>query len=176
LGEEWELKLSGFNEEFKKLIDAGVIDSNSKALCLGARTGQEVVSLKGFGIDAIGIDLVECLPHVIEGDIHDLKFNDESFDFIFSNIIDHTIKPEKMVSEAERVLNPGGFIFLQVQVGINQDEFTEYFPESTEDIIGLFKNSECLIANWIYGDKGINSHGMNFEFLFKKPNLNNGLQ
>ena len=65
-------------------------------LCLGARTGQEVVALKELGVEnSIGIDIVPHEPNVIKGDIHDLDFKDETFDFVYTNIIDHSINPKK---------------------------------------------------------------------------------
>ena len=168
LTDEWALKLDGFEKEFRHLMPSGLLKEDYKALCLGARTGQEVQALVNIGIDAVGIDIVPCEPLVQEGDIHNLKFEDSSFDFVFTNIIDHTIQPQKMISEVERVLRGNGVFFLQMQAGINQDEFTEYVPESPTEIIELFKISECIYADYIYQDRSINAHGMNFEMVFRK--------
>ena len=172
LNDEWNSKLEGFMLEFQKLMRSTpqVLYTGQNALCLGARTGQEVKALQNLQVNAIGIDLVACEPLVIEGDIHDLNFPDSSFDFIFTNIIDHTIYPEKMVSEIERVLKPGGHFFLQLQAGIQQDEYTEYEPSSPNEIVMLFNNSECIHADFLNPDdtSTINVHGMNFEMIFKK--------
>ena len=54
LNEEWQLKIDGFIQAFnphKKYI------AKSKSLCIGARTGQEVVALNQMGADAVGIDI-----------------------------------------------------------------------------------------------------------------------
>ena len=62
LGEEWDLKLNGFKQEFSKFGNA--LRPEMKALCIGARTGQEVVALKEMGIEnTIGIDIVPHPPH-----------------------------------------------------------------------------------------------------------------
>lgn len=171
LNEEWDLKLNGFKTEFTKLMhpEHGILKKNHLALCLGARTGQEVQAMLDLEINAVGIDLVPCEPLVLEGDIHNLDFDDNSFDFIFTNIIDHTIKPQKMIAEIERVLKPGGHFFLQLQAGINQDEFTEYQPEDASEIVSMFNKSQCIHADWL-GEKRemINVHGMNFEMVFQK--------
>src|SRR3546814_10121718 len=74
LGEEWRSKIDGFKSIFRR--NDAVIQGCQKALCLGARTGQEVVALEELGLDAIGIDLVPCPPHVEAGDIHNLRFED----------------------------------------------------------------------------------------------------
>ena len=114
LGEEWQLKIDGFKNEFSKFKD--YLTSEKTCLCLGARTGQEVVALKELGVEnSIGIDIVPHDPHVIKGDIHNLDFEDETFDFIYTNIIDHSINPKKMISEVERVLKTDGIFLLQIQ-------------------------------------------------------------
>ena len=173
LNEEWEIKLVGFEEEFNKIINIqpSILSKGDDCLCLGARTGQEVQALKNLGMKATGIDLVPCEPLVTAGDIHDLKYENNTFDFVFTNIIDHTIYPQKMISEVERVLKPGGHFFLQMQVNIKQDEYTEYVPNSAEEIINFFSASECMHSNYIFEDiTTMNAHGMNFEMIFRKNN------
>src|SRR3546814_8609270 len=44
LGEEWRSKIDGFKSIFRR--NGAVIQGCQKALCLGARTGQEVVALE----------------------------------------------------------------------------------------------------------------------------------
>ena len=83
-----------------------ILSSCKNALCLGARTGQEVVALQERGIDAIGIDLVPCKPYVIVGDIHDLKYEDASYDFMYTNIFDHCFYPEKFCQEITLQMTP----------------------------------------------------------------------
>ena len=168
LNQEWDLKLNGFLDEFRKLIDIDVLEPRHQALCLGARTGQEVEALRQLGVEAVGIDLVPCKPLVVEGDIHNLEFEDMSFDFVFSNILDHSIDPMKMASEAERVTKPSGHIFLQTQIHLHQDEFTEFVISKTRQVIELFEGSECIMAKMINKDSSPNTHGMNYEFLFRK--------
>ena len=168
LGEEWEIKLIGFMKEFNKLINANLIKEGQKALCLGARTGQEVFALNKLGLEAIGIDLVPCEPLVVEGDIHNLAYENKSFDFVFTNVLDHSLQPDKMMSEVERVLKSNGIFLLQMQVNYPQDEFTEFVPESIQQIIDFFKKSKMIHSNWIFEDKSINAHGMNFEMIFRK--------
>lgn len=168
LGEEWQLKIDGFKKEFSKLSD--FLTPEKKCLCLGARTGQEIVALKEMGIDdVIGIDIVPHEPLVVEGDIHDLQYEDCSFDFVYTNIIDHSIKPEKMISEIERVLKNDGIFYLQIQVGLNQDEYTVFeVNDPIYDIIPLFNQSFCLTVRPVNQDGTPNFAGMNLELLFRK--------
>jgi ubiquinone/menaquinone biosynthesis C-methylase UbiE len=168
LGEEWQLKINGFKKEFGKFKE--FLKEDKKCLCLGARTGQEVVALKQLGIkDVIGIDIVPCKPHVIEGDIHNLDFDDNTFDFVYTNIIDHSINPKKMISEVERVLKTNGIFFLQIQLGLNQDEYTVFeINNPIYDIVTLFNKSFCLGIRPVNLDKTPNFAGMNVELIFRK--------
>ena len=68
LHDEWEVKLSGFREVFAR--NAEFVAGKRRALCLGARTGQEVAALRELGIDAVGIELVPFPPYTVEGDVH----------------------------------------------------------------------------------------------------------
>ena len=168
LNEEWRLKIDGFKNEFNKL--SNYLKPESRCLCLGARTGQEVVALNELGVkNVIGIDIVPNEPYVVEGDIHNLKYEDESFDFVYTNIIDHSINPKKMVEEIERVLKVGGIFYLQIQLGINQDKYTEFeIKNPVHDVVSLFDQSYCTHVKTINSDGQINFAGMNVELVFVK--------
>jgi len=171
LGQEWGLKINGFKQEFNKL--SSFLTFDKKCLCLGARTGQEVVALKEMGInEVIGIDIVPHEPYVIKGDIHNLEFEDETFDFVYTNIIDHSIDPKKMVSEIERVLKNDGIFFLQIQLGLNQDEYTVFeIQNPVYDIATLFNKSYCLTIKHVNNDGSSNFAGMNVELFFRKDEI-----
>jgi len=168
LGEEWQLKIDGFKSEFNKL--KGFLTPEKRCLCLGARTGQEVVALQEMGLkNVVGIDIVPHDPYVIKGDIHNLEFKDNSFDFVYTNIIDHSINPSKMISEIERVLKIDGIFFLQIQLGLNQDEYTVFeIDNPIYDIVTLFNKSFCLGIQRINSDGSPNFAGMNIELIFRK--------
>lgn len=171
LGSEWRLKIDGFKQEFSKL--SNLLKKDFKCLCIGARTGQEVVALKELGIEnVIGIDIVEHLPNVIKGDMHNLAFDANEFDFIYTNILDHSIYPEKLFSEIERVLKVQGLFYLQIQFGLDQDEYTEYVVKNPyHDVITLAKKSYCIGINQFER----NFAGMNLEYLFQKDEKLNTL-
>lgn len=51
----------------------------------------------------------------VVGDGHDLPFGAEAFDAVISQaVLEHVKKPEKMIREMERVLRPGGYIYVEV--------------------------------------------------------------
>jgi len=164
LNEEWDTKISAFKKEFSKL--GGFLTEDKKCLCLGARTGQEVVALKEMGVsEVVGIDIVPNEPYVIEGDVHNLDFEDNSFDFVYTNILNHSFDPKKMIAEAERVLKPDGLFLIQTKAGENQDEYSVFeISHPVYDVVTLFDQSYCLTIQKM--DQEV--FYMNLELLFTK--------
>ncbi len=162
LGEEWETKVEGFKQIF--LRNWEYVGDKENALCLGSRTGQEVAALISLGVAAIGVDLVPFEPYTVEGDIHNLAFDDGKFDLVFSNIFDHALYPDKFCAEIERVLRPDGVAILHLQVGIALDEYAETFVYKPDAVIKLFKNVAVLENRAIQN----NFDSMNWELVLKK--------
>jgi len=162
LNEEWQIKYEGFKDIFERNIL--YIKDKENALCLGSRTGQEVKALQDLGLNAIGIDLVAFSPYTEVGDIHNLKFNDGGFDFIFTNIMDHSLYPEKFIFEMERVCKTNGVIIIHLQLGKNHDKYTETILRGPGPILSLFNSSKLLVSKPIS-----NLHDqMHWEIILKK--------
>ncbi len=162
--EEWEIKLNGFEKMFNRLIK--LIETKKNAICLGARTGQEVKALNNIGINAIGVDLVAFPPFTIVGDVHNLPFENDIFDLAFTNIYDHVLYPEKMLEEVYRILAPGGIFILQIQLGFDPDKFSVnyvYNLDQLKELVAL-KNFEILKNNYIVNDHDL----MNYEIILSK--------
>jgi len=135
LNEEWDLKLNGF----KKIFNNNTDFIGEKCLCIGARTGQEVQALIDIGKNAVGIDLVPHEPLVEEGDFHDLAYQDETFDFIFTNVFDHALYPDKFCAEAFRVLKKGGHGLFHLQVDVPNDEYGVHdVDDLNKDFLNFF--------------------------------------
>lgn len=163
LGEEWQMKIDIFKNVFNQYKSMNILKDNMKCLCFGARTGQEVVALNEIGMEALGIDIVPQEPYVIEGDIHNAPFDDKSFDFVFTNIVDHSIDPQKFISEMERVVKSNGHILVQLQLNCESDEYAENDVYNSKSIIQLFKESNVVIDRKIPF-----TLSMNWELLMKK--------
>ena len=161
-GQEWNTKLEGFRVLFER--NSEIIKEAKKCICLGARTGQEVAALHELGKDAIGIDLVEFPPLTIEGDIHKLSYKDSSFDFVFTNIFDHSLYPDKFVIEMERVCKSGGFILINIQLFNSGDDYSENIINDAKELINLFESSKLVYS------RSINNtfDGMNWEVAMSK--------
>ena len=166
LNEEWRQKIEGFKTQVFSILGDEYFKEDKKILCIGARTGQEVVALNELGAkNVIGIDIVEHAPYVIKGDMHNLEFDDKSFDLVFTNVIDHSLMPQKMISEVERVLKIDGNFLLQCQIGIDQDIYTEF--EIKHPIYDVLPMTNTLMCNNL-GFHQRNFAGMNFTYVFTK--------
>lgn len=89
----------------------------NKVLCLGARTGAEVVAFRKLNFkDTIGIDINpgKNNKYVIKGDFHKMDFEDNNFDIIYSNCIDHAWDLRKLSKEISRVLKKDGYLVLEI--------------------------------------------------------------
>ena len=168
LNEEWDLKLQGFARVFSSPYLRKLQGLGQRALCIGARTGQEVLALRNLGLDAIGIDIVPHGDLVIKGDMHELDFEDNYFDFVFSNVFDHSLYPNKKILEIERVLKVGGLAMLQFQLQVNPDEYSENEIENVDhDVLALFEQSKIIHSHSI----SKNFAGMNWEILMSKEDI-----
>jgi hypothetical protein len=165
LGIEWEEKLRVFTSYFRQMpeVKTALIDDTSCALCIGARTGQEVQALKDLGYNAIGLDLVPHPPLVVEGDMHNMPFPNGKFNMIFSNCFDHSLLPEVFIAEIERVASEKCLIILLVQLNKIDDAFgvTDLFDYKA--LLSMFKQSTLLRAQEIE-----DMLGMNFEIILTR--------
>jgi SAM-dependent methyltransferase len=144
-GEEWNSKFSKFKERFLLYKERKYFDNNSKVLLVGARTGQEVAAMRDIGVSsAMGMDIVEDLPYVIASDMHDMSFaENKSYDFIFSNIYDHALHPDKFASELHRVLKPGraGRVCLHCMLNDEGDSYTATRVKTSADMIAVIEHA-----------------------------------
>tara|TARA_Y100001978_G_C23580821_1_gene378877 strand:+ start:51 stop:743 length:693 start_codon:yes stop_codon:yes gene_type:complete len=162
LGKEWDIKYYGFLEIFKR--NKQYLKNKKKALCLGSRTGQEVKALYDLGIDALGIDLVPFPPYTIEGDIHNINIAKNSIDLIFTNIVDHSLYPERFCSEMARVCKKNGHIIIHLQKGIDGDNYSENMIQNPDIIIRFFDDFELCENRKIKNSFDL----MNWEIILKK--------
>ncbi|KAL8482144.1 hypothetical protein ACS0TY_028342 [Phlomoides rotata] len=163
---DWDRKICVFATFFRDLKSKNLLSDSSKALSIGARMGQEVEALKRVGVpDSIGMDLVPSPPLVVAGDFHHQPFDDETFDFEFSNVFDHALYPEKFVGEIERTLKPGGVCVLHVAISRRSDKYSANDLFSVDPLKKLFRRSELVHVRTVDG------FGLDTEVVFRKKNV-----
>lgn len=85
-------------------------------LCLGPRNAYELGYLrKACGADCgtvVGLDLFSTHPDILVGDMHDLKFPDDSFGLVWaSHVLEHARDLDRVIAEVRRVVRHEGWIF-----------------------------------------------------------------
>jgi SAM-dependent methyltransferase len=87
---------------------------NLKLLCVGPRTEMELFSALSYGFipkNIYAIDLIAYGDWIKQGDMHDLKFPDNTFDVVTLGwVLVYSTDPNKVISEAFRVLRQGGYL------------------------------------------------------------------
>nr|XP_043621502.1 uncharacterized protein LOC122593192 [Erigeron canadensis] len=160
---DWDRKILVFTHFFNHLKQEKLLINSSKCLCVGARVGQEVEALKRVGVnDSIGLDLVPYPPNVIKGDFHHQPFDDNTFDYEFSNVFDHALYPDKFVKEIQRTLKPGGICVLHVALSRRSDKYSANDLYSIEPLKQLFNGSDLVRSRKVDG------FGLDTEVVFRK--------
>lgn len=115
-------------DEFRKRTGFPALNGLT-AVDLGCGIGRTAIAMAELGAQVTALDLSEenlsYVQHnseksgkkitIIKGDVLDLPFNDESFDFVWCNgVIHHTLDPIKAFREAARIVKKGGYLFIGV--------------------------------------------------------------
>ncbi|GER44731.1 S-adenosyl-L-methionine-dependentmethyltransferases superfamily protein [Striga asiatica] len=160
---DWERKIRVFAAFFEHLKNKNLLSNSSRALCVGARTGQEVEALRRVGVfGSIGIDLVPAPPLVVHGDFHSQPFGDASFDFEFSNVFDHALYPDRFVEEIERTLKPRGVCVLHVALSTRSDKYSANDLRRVGPLEKLFRSSDLVYV------RAVDGFGLDTEVVFRK--------
>lgn len=140
---------------FQSMFEELRLPVATNCLCIGARYGEEVVAGRNCFHECVGIDLIDYPPLVQYGDMHDLEFPLNSFDLVYTNVLDHSYNPAQAVAEMRRVLCPGGIIVLDfpltASVKKEEKEFNCITFSSPKEIINLFRlnclSHQCIDVN-----------------------------
>ena len=161
----YDNKTNAFINFFKKNSD--ILKESKHTLAIGARTGNEVLAIKSFGPDCIGVDIFPYKDLVLEGDMHNLPFNDDHFDFVFTNVLDHSLYPKKFFKETQRVLKKNGYLLIHMLIDFDSDEY------SVTNITNINQMKKLAIDFNIVSiintdQKSFSFFHFNKEFLFRK--------
>uniref|UniRef100_A0A7N0UM42 Methyltransferase type 11 domain-containing protein n=1 Tax=Kalanchoe fedtschenkoi TaxID=63787 RepID=A0A7N0UM42_KALFE len=96
---------------FKEIMNDGLLDDGAKAICIGEGSTSAVSALHELGFrNALNVaDGGRGRSHHSNSNYgYELDYEDNSFDFVFSRVVDRISVPALLVLEIERVLRPGG--------------------------------------------------------------------
>jgi len=147
--------IASFRNLFEFFYDIIAVHRDDEVCCIGARTGDEVMALRQLGFyKALGTDLVPFRDIVVQDDIHDMKFEDDTIGLFYTNIFDHVLYPRKAISEINRCLKKGGKAFFQLQIGAKLLSYGTCLLEHPDDFHDIIQEFDDL--NIIYSDVNFN--------------------
>ena len=128
---------------------------NKKVLMLGCGTGEESKLLETFGASLnqlTGIDLSSKSIEIakrsyqdiefVVGDMNELPFESESFDFVYSSLaIHYSATPEMAYKEVYRVLKPNGLFLFSIGHPLRWASEEKNIDEEPIRVIGCSKNN-----------------------------------
>jgi len=89
----------------------------ARILCIGCRNGYELDRFRSLGYDAVGIDLFSQRQDILVMDMHELAFDDDSFDAVYaSHSLEHSYDLDRVLSEIRRVARDGAVVAIEVPV------------------------------------------------------------
>ncbi|MEJ1936206.1 class I SAM-dependent methyltransferase [Nostoc sp. NIES-2111] len=114
--------------------------TGKSVLCVGCRNVNEIEIFRSLGASkVVGIDLQSSHPDILVMDMHDLKFEDSSFDVVYSrHSFEHAFDKRKAAGEFARVCREGGSVVIEVPGGFKGGADYNRF-DTTEDVFGPFR-------------------------------------
>jgi len=122
-----------------------------KILCVGPRTESEIFMLLAAGFkpgNVQGLDLISYSDFVDVGDMHDMPYEDDSFDIVFLGwVIGYSKECQKIADETIRVTKPGGYVAVGVERSPPSDRSEPLhgvtldgtFFETTDELLAFFE-------------------------------------
>lgn len=161
-----KLDRTGGNVQYKKIFEEFIESCESKS-CLQIGVKDNVG--KKYGSNWVSVDKFDMRDFIdYHYDIHDLPFENESFDAVVCiSILEHVPYPLKAISELKRVLKPGGKIWVQLPWLYPYHEAPKDYWRASPDGLRIwmedFKEISCgidlwdetyfSIATYFYGEK-----------------------
>jgi SAM-dependent methyltransferase len=151
-------KLGNHNVDRQRLFNEMVARSiGQPSMQIGVREAK-------YAPHWVSVDLYDPSPLIdYHYDIHDLKFEDASFNFVAClAVLEHVQHPQKAISELHRVLKPAGEVWVEVPFNqpyhaspqdywrVSPDGLRIWMADFDEIAVGLFAPQGSPIYNGIY--------------------------
>jgi hypothetical protein len=156
----WDRTVIAFRKTFEILKP--ILPHDAVGLCLGARCGEEVAALRSLGYqNTYGIDIVPHPPLVRQGDMNRVECRDHSYDFLFSNAIDHAYDIETFLGEVNRIARPTATVLFHVALN-HFGNYESIVVESADELINM-------MPGWSLADqRRINIRPYHLGLLFRR--------
>jgi len=164
-------RIAGFVAAFTeaRLVEIAPPAETLAVLCLGARAGEEVEAFRELGYGgATGVDLAPLCDFVQQGDYHALTWDDDWFDIVYSNCLDHVYDLDRFCSEAWRVLRPGGLALFHLAMQMPMGSHESLTLESADEIVEKLPGPVTMLMNCWKTLTLYKSGGLNYELLIQK--------
>ena len=144
--ENREAKIQEFKARFKIIDNIG---KDARILCVGSRDGEEVQTFNELGYyDVTGIDLAEFKPYTQKMDMHNLQFEDDSFDIVYTNSLDHSNDIDKALREITRVLRVLGILVVEIELNNYRGNYETIEFNSVDDVLKILKKTDIEFEYW----------------------------
>ena len=122
------------------------VNSQSKILVIGPRTESDLLRLIGAGFtNVIGLDLISYSPRIILGDMHDMPFDDSSFDVVICGwTLSYSTRPTRVAEEILRVATSSALIAIGVQYSNLADKPVDCLLDLEDDVDRINSVSQIL--------------------------------
>lgn len=150
-------------EYIEKIINAGYPYKNKKALDLGCGTGMLAIETAKYAKEVYALDISKAMTEklkkdciekkinniiAVEGDAHNLQFEDNTFDTVITRLaVHHFANPHIIFSEIKRVLKNFGEVIL-VDIVASEDK-EEAILQDTFNKIRDFSHNRFYTLNEI---------------------------
>ena len=131
---------------------------NSNSLIIGPRNEGELILFWGYGFNRNkikSIDLISVSPLINLMDMHDLKFKDNEFDFIYSSyVLTYSNDPQKSIDEMVRVAKKNSILAIAWGIDYSKETNivgTKSFRNGILDLKKYFKNYK---VEFLWQEKG----------------------
>lgn len=134
-------------EVVRELMAKKVLNSNAKTLCVGEGSASAMLALRDMGFSkACGVYRHRFFSLQRKQFVHELDYEDSSFDFVFSRDVDRVSVPALLILEIERVLSPGGIGAMLVgDSGLGPNDMIR----SATPVSSLLKSSDVVHVGYV---------------------------
>ena len=146
------------NSTWSRTLNLCSLAQGAPVLDVGCGTGRWLRRLEEHGLSGIGIDQSSemlalarkkgTLSPIVSGEVQNLPFRDESFEYVSAVTVIQHIPPQEQVralSEMVRVLRPGGYLFL---IELIRGQGLHVFSRLPDDWIGQVSARGARLVSW----------------------------